>query len=161
MPKITGYEPIVGFPYHRRIANISRQTSGKGDSEHQFHGCGWRFGRFLIAWCLYCRNWGGCPMGFYKRRRSCFNATKKFHNTLHRKSEEITPQMFEIFMRQAREILTQSRFMGTSCLSLTHNPLSWLKKVRAGQQMDMAMPIDVSTPQQTGMGHFGAVYSPI
>ncbi|MCF6156897.1 MAG: hypothetical protein E3K36_17045 [Candidatus Brocadia sp.] len=36
-----------------------------------------------------------------------FNVTKKFHNALHGKPEEITPQMSEIFRETSGGILTR------------------------------------------------------
>ena len=84
------------------------------------------------------------------RCESFFNATKKFHNALHGKSEEITPQTFEIFMETSQRNIDEVKIYGDIMFIDDPQPIVLIKKKASmtDSKWIWRCHIDVSTPNK-------------
>lgn len=77
-----------------------------------------------------------------------FSVTKAFHNALHGKPEEITPQMFDIFRANAEMNLSNIQFGGDVIFVHDPQPAGLISaKERIGRQWVWRCHIDISAPQ--------------
>ena len=163
MPKITDYEPIVGSHTIEELRILAGKLQGKVIQNINSTAVGGGVAEILNRMVPLLQELGvDARWDFIKGGESFFNATKKFHNALHGKSEEITPQMFEIFMETSQRNIDEVKIYGDVMFIHDPQPIVLIKKgFDAGQQMDLAMPYRRLNSQQTGMGLFGAFYSSI
>lgn len=78
-----------------------------------------------------------------------FNVTKAFHNGLHGKLEEITEEMFEIFLENTLMNLREVNFTGDVIFLHDPQPAGLIaKKAEIGRHWVWRCHIDVSTPQR-------------
>jgi trehalose synthase len=77
-----------------------------------------------------------------------FSVTKAFHNALHGKPEEITPQMFDIFRANTEMNLADVHFVGDVIFVHDPQPAGLISaKQQIGRQWVWRCHIDVSAPQ--------------
>ncbi|MDN3515794.1 MAG: glycosyltransferase [Candidatus Brocadia sp.] len=79
-----------------------------------------------------------------------FNVTKKIHNALHGKSEEITPQMFEIFMETSQRNIDEMKIYGDIVFIHDPQPVALIRKKASmpDTKWIWRCHIDVSTPNK-------------
>ncbi|MFH0838937.1 MAG: glycosyltransferase, partial [Candidatus Omnitrophota bacterium] len=76
-----------------------------------------------------------------------FGVTKKFHNALHGKSEEITQRDFEIFMETSRENIEHVNTYGDIVFVHDPQPIALIKKKAANKWL-WRCHVDVSNPNE-------------
>ncbi|NUO09758.1 MAG: glycosyltransferase [Candidatus Brocadia sp.] len=79
-----------------------------------------------------------------------FNVTKKIHNALHGKTEEITPQMFEIFMETSQRNIDEMKIYGDIVFVHDPQPVALIRKKASmpDAKWIWRCHIDVSTPNK-------------
>ena len=83
-----------------------------------------------------------------KGDQAFFNVTKAFHNALHGKAEEITPEMYDIFRAATEMNLREVNFSGDVILIHDPQPAGLiLRKPEIGRGWIWRCHIDVSMPQ--------------
>ena len=83
-----------------------------------------------------------------KGDQAFFNVTKAFHNALHGKIEEISPEMFEVFRANTEMNLRETNFSGDVIFIHDPQPAGLaLKKAEIGRRWVWRCHIDVSAPQ--------------
>jgi len=80
-----------------------------------------------------------------------FGVTKKFHNALHGRSEEITQRDFEIFMETSRENIANVNTYGDIVFVHDPQPIALIKKKAANKWL-WRCHIDVSNPNERVWG---------
>jgi trehalose synthase len=80
-----------------------------------------------------------------------FGVTKKFHNALHGRSEEITQRDFEIFMETSRENIANVNTYGDIVFVHDPQPIALVKKKAANKWL-WRCHIDVSNPNERVWG---------
>ena len=129
MPKITDYEPIVGSHTIEELRILAGKLQGKVIQNINSTAVGGGVAEILNRMVPLLQELGvDARWDFYKRRRKLLQRHKNFTTHFMGNPKKLPHKCLKSLWRQAREILTKSRFMGTSCLSMTHNPLSWLKR---------------------------------
>src|SRR3990167_7722942 len=129
MPKITDYEPIVGSHTIEELRILAGKLQGKVIQNINSTAVGGGVAEILNRMVPLLQELGvDARWDFIKGGESFFNATKKFHNALHGKSEEFTPRMLKISMKTSKKNMDEVKILGDIMLFMTHNPLSWLRK---------------------------------
>ena len=82
-----------------------------------------------------------------KAGRQFFDVTKKFHNALHGRPEEITKRDFDIFLETSRENINTLDTCGDIVFVHDPQPIALIKK-RSGNKWIWRCHIDVSNPSQ-------------
>ena len=77
-----------------------------------------------------------------------FEVTKKFHNSLHGRKENITPDMFKVFMENSEMNLEQMDIYGDVVVVHDPQPIALIKKKSAGGKWVWRCHIDVSDPDR-------------
>jgi len=80
-----------------------------------------------------------------------FEVTKKFHNALHGRSEEITQRDFEIFMETSRENIANVNTYGDIVFVHDPQPIALIKKKAANKWL-WRCHVDVSNPSERVWG---------
>ncbi len=80
-----------------------------------------------------------------------FGVTKKFHNALHGRSEEITQRDFEIFMETSRENIANVNTYGDIVFVHDPQPIALIKKKAANKWL-WRCHVDVSNPNERVWG---------
>ena len=151
MPKIADYEPIVGSNTVEELRLLAGKLQGKVIQNINSTAVGGGVAEILNRMVPLLQELGvDARWDFIKGGERFFNATKKFHNALHGKSEEITPQMFEIFMETSQRNIDEVKIYGDIMFIHDPQPIVLVKK-------KVSMPnskwvwrchIDVSTPNK-------------
>jgi trehalose synthase len=76
-----------------------------------------------------------------------FNVTKKFHNALHGRPEEITPEMFDAFMETSRMNIDEVDTYGDIVFIHDPQPIALIKKRSDSSRWLWRCHIDVSRPE--------------
>lgn len=76
-----------------------------------------------------------------------FNVTKKFHNALHGRPEEITPEMFDAFMETSRMNIDEVDTYGDIVFIHDPQPIALIKKKTKSSKWLWRCHIDVSRPE--------------
>jgi len=145
---INDYEPIIGaealdelrvvaaLVNHRRLQNINSTSVGGGVAE------------ILTRMIPLLRDLGiDATWDLIKGDQAFFNVTKAFHNALHGKHEEITPEMLDIY-RQTTEVNLRDMNLGGDVI-FVHDPQPAgliLRKAEIGRHWVWRCHIDVSEP---------------
>ncbi|MDO8745617.1 MAG: glycosyltransferase [Candidatus Brocadiaceae bacterium] len=151
MPKITDYEPIVGINTVEELRILAGKLQGKVIQNINSTAVGGGVAEILNRMVPLLQELGvDARWDFIKGGESFFNATKKFHNALHGKSEEITPQMFEIFMETSQRNIDEVKIYGDIMFIHDPQPIVLVKKKDSmpNSKWIWRCHIDVSTPNK-------------
>ncbi|MFH1046174.1 MAG: glycosyltransferase [Candidatus Omnitrophota bacterium] len=76
-----------------------------------------------------------------------FEVTKKFHNALHGKAQEISPQDFAVFMETSRKNIAETEISGDIVFVHDPQPIALIDKKAANKWL-WRCHVDVSSPEQ-------------
>src|SRR3990170_2711960 len=129
MPKIAEYEPVVGSNTIEELRLLAGKLQGKVIQNINSTAVGGGVAEILNRMVPLLQELGvDARWDFIKGGESFFNATKKFHNALHGKSEEITPQTFEIFMETSQRNIDEVKIYGDIMFIHDPQPIALIKK---------------------------------
>ncbi len=151
MPKIADYEPIVGFNTIEELRLLAGKLQGKVIQNINSTAVGGGVAEILNRMVPLLQELGiDARWDFIKGGENFFNVTKKFHNALHGKSEEITPQMFEIFMDTSQRNIDEVKICGDIVFIHDPQPIALVKKKTSmpGSKWIWRCHIDVSSPNK-------------
>ncbi|MEP9411965.1 MAG: glycosyltransferase [Candidatus Brocadia sp.] len=151
MPKITEYESIVGPNTIEELRLLAGKLQGKLIQNINSTAVGGGVAEILNRMVPLLRELGvDARWDFIKGGEDFFNVTKKFHNALHGKPEEITPQMFEIFMETSQRNIDEVKIYGDVVFIHDPQPVALIKKKASipGSKWIWRCHIDVSMPDK-------------
>ncbi len=151
MLKITDYEPVVGAHTIEELRILAGKLQGKVIQNINSTAVGGGVAEILNRMVPLLQELGvDARWDFIKGGEGFFNATKKFHNALHGKSEEITPQMFEIFMETSQRNIDEVKIYGDVMFIHDPQPIVLVKKKDSMPHSKWVWRchIDVSTPNK-------------
>lgn len=151
MPKITEYEPIVGPNTIEELRLLASKLQGKVIQHINSTAVGGGVAEILNRMVPLLQELGvDTRWDFIKGGESFFNATKKFHNALHGKSEEIAPQMFDIFMETSQRNIDEVKIYGDIMFIHDPQPIALIKKKPSmpNSKWIWRCHIDVSAPNR-------------
>lgn len=151
MPKITEYESIVGPNTIEELRLLAGKLQGKLIQNINSTAVGGGVAEILNRMVPLLRELGvDTRWDFIKGGEDFFNVTKKFHNALHGKPEEITPQMFEIFMETSQRNIDEVKIYGDVVFIHDPQPIALIKKKASipGSKWIWRCHIDVSMPDK-------------
>ena len=129
MLKITDYEPIVGAHTIEELRILAGKLQGKVIQNINSTAVGGGVAEILNRMVPLLQELGWMPDGILsKAARASSTPQRNFTTRFMESLKKLLHKCLKSSWRQAREILTKSRFMVTSCSFMTHNPLSWLRK---------------------------------
>ncbi len=129
MPKITDYEPIVGINTIEELRILAGKLQGKVIQNVNSTAVGGGVAEILNRMVPLLQELGvNARWDFIKGGENFFNVTKKFHNALHGKSEEITSQMFEVFMETSQRNIDELKIYGDILFIHDPQPIALVKK---------------------------------
>jgi trehalose synthase len=151
MPKIADYETIVGFNTIEELRLLASKLQGKVIQNINSTAVGGGVAEILNRMVPLLQELGiDARWDFIKGGENFFNVTKKFHNALHGKAEEITPQMFEIFMDTSQRNIDEVKICGDIVFIHDPQPIALVKKktFMPGSKWIWRCHIDVSAPNK-------------
>ena len=151
MPKIAEYEPVVGSSTIEELRLLAGKLQGKVIQNINSTAVGGGVAEILNRMVPLLQELGvDTRWDLIKGGESFFNVTKKFHNALHGKPEEITPQMFEIFMETSQRNINEVNIYGDILFIHDPQPIALIKKkpLKPDSKWIWRCHIDVSTPNK-------------
>lgn len=151
MPKISEYEPIVGPNTIEELRLLASKLQGKVIQHINSTAVGGGVAEILNRMVPLLQELGvDTRWDFIKGGESFFNATKKFHNALHGKSEEIATQMFDIFMETSQRNIDEVKIYGDIMFIHDPQPIALIKKKPSmpNSKWIWRCHIDVSAPNR-------------
>src|SRR3989338_5042817 len=151
MPKIAEYEPVVGSSTIEELRLLAGKLQGKVIQNINSTAVGGGVAEILNRMVPLLQELGvDTRWDLIKGGESFFNVTKKFHNALHVKPEEITPQMFEIFMETSQRNINEVNIYGDILFIHDPQPIALIKKkpLKPDSKWIWRCHIDVSTPNK-------------
>lgn len=155
MPKITEYESIVGPSTIEELRLLAGKLQGKLIQNINSTAVGGGVAEILNRMVPLFQELGvDTRWDFIKGGEDFFNVTKKFHNALHGKSEEISPQMFEIFMETSQRNIDEVKTYGDVVFIHDPQPIALIKKKTSlpDSKWIWRCHIDVSAPHKQVWG---------
>ncbi len=152
MAKIDEYIPIVGGSIIDDLRLIAGKLKGKSIQHINSTAVGGGVAEILNRMVPLLTELGvDTRWDVIKGGEQFFEVTKKFHNALHGRPEEITPRDFEIFLETSRENI--ERVATESDIVFVHDPqpIALIKKKAANKWL-WRCHIDVSNPQKSVWG---------
>ena len=129
MSKISDYESIVGAHTVDELRLLASKLQGKVIQNINSTAVGGGVAEILNRMVPLLQELGvDARWDFIKGGDDFFNVTKKFHNALHGKKEEITPQMFESFMETSRRNIDEVKTCGDIMFIHDPQPIALIKK---------------------------------
>src|SRR4030042_2132713 len=147
MAKIEEYIPIVGGSIIDDLRLIAGKLKGKSIQHINSTAVGGGVAEILNRMVPLLTELGvDTRWDVIKGGEQFFEVTKKFHNALHGRPQELTPRDFEIFMETSRENI--ERVATESDIVFVHDPqpIALIKKKAANKWL-WRCHIDVSNPQ--------------
>ncbi len=151
MPKITDYEPIVGSDTIEELRILAGKLQGKVIQNINSTAVGGGVAEILNRIVPLLQELGvDARWDLIKGGESFFNVTKKFHNALHGKSEEITQQMFEVFMETSQRNIDEVNIYGDILFIHDPQPIALIRKkpLKPDSKWIWRCHIDISTPNK-------------
>jgi trehalose synthase len=151
MPKIAEYEPIVGSDTIEELRILAGKLQGKVIQNINSTSVGGGVAEILNRIVPLLQELGiDTRWDLIKGGESFFNVTKKFHNALHGKSEEITPQMFEVFMETSQRNIDEVNIYGDILFIHDPQPIALIRKkpLKPDSKWIWRCHIDISTPNK-------------
>lgn len=149
MPKITEYEPIVGTHTIEELRLLANKLYGKVIQNINSTAVGGGVAEILNRLVPLLRELGvDAKWDVIKGGDDFFQVTKKFHNALHGKPEEITPQMLEVFLETSQRNIDELKVYGDILFIHDPQPIALIRKKPSmpNSKWIWRCHIDVSTP---------------
>jgi len=148
MANIEEYIPIVGQPTIDDLKLLAEKLKGKVIQHINSTAVGGGVAEILSRMVPLLRELGvDTVWDVMKGGGQFFEVTKKFHNALHGKPEEITHRDFDIFLETSRKNIEALDIRGDIVFVHDPQPIALIKK-RSGNKWIWRCHIDVSNPNQ-------------
>lgn len=151
MPNISEYEPIVGPNTIEELRLLAGKLQGKVIQNINSTAVGGGVAEILNRMVPLLQELGvDARWDFIKGGENFFNVTKKFHNALHGKPEEITPHMFQTFMETSQRNIDEVKLYGDVMLIHDPQPIALVQKKDSmpNSKWIWRCHIDVSKPNK-------------
>lgn len=148
MAKLEAYIPIVGENVIADIKLLSRHLQNKVIQNINSTAVGGGVAEILIRMVPLLRELGiDARWDFITGEENFFHVTKKFHNALHGRPEEITPQMFDIFWETSQRNIKEVNITGDIVYIHDPQPIALVtKREGMSNKWIWRCHIDVSNP---------------
>lgn len=148
MAKIEEYIPIVGKPIIDDLRLLGERLKGKVSQNINSTAVGGGVAEILNRMVPLLRELGvDARWDLIKGGEQFFEVTKKFHNALHGKPEEITQNDFDIFMETSQRNIEEVNIYGDIVFIHDPQPIALIKK-KTENKWIWRCHIDVSNPNQ-------------
>ncbi len=148
MAKIEEYIPIVGAPVIDDLRLLGERLHGKVVQNVNSTSVGGGVAEILNRMIPLLRELGvDTRWDLIKGGSQFFEVTKKIHNVLHGKGDEIGPKDFDIFMETSRKNIEELDIHGDIVFIHDPQPIALVRK-KAGNKWIWRCHIDVSSPRQ-------------
>jgi trehalose synthase len=152
MAKIEGYIPIVGQSVIDDLKLLGDKLKSRVVQHINSTPVGGGVAEILNCMVPLLRELGvDTRWDVIKGGEQFFGVTKKFHNALHGRSEEITQRDFEIFMETSRENIVNVNTYGDIVFVHDPQPIALIKKKAANKWL-WRCHVDVSNPNERVWG---------
>lgn len=149
MAKIEEYAPVVGQSLVDDLRLLGEKLKGKVLQNINSTPVGGGVAEILNRMVPMLNELGvDAKWDVIKGGEDFFGVTKKFHNALHGKAEDITPRDFEIFMATSQENLENLKIYGDVVFIHDPQPIM-LVKAKSENKWVWRCHIDVSNPNET------------
>jgi trehalose synthase len=148
MAKIEEYIPIVGQPLVDDLRLLGERLKGKVIQHINSTPVGGGVAEILNRMVPMLKELGvDTKWDVIKGGEQFFEVTKKFHNALHGRTEEITQMDFEIFMETSQENIKNVNTYGDIVFVHDPQPIALIKKKAANKWL-WRCHVDVSNPNE-------------
>lgn len=148
MAKIEEYIPIVGQPIISDLRLIAEGLKGKIIQHINSTSVGGGVAEILNRVVPLLRELGvDTRWDLIKGGKGFFDVTKRFHNALHGKAEEITQRDFDIFMEISQQNIEEVNIYGDIVFIHDPQPIALIRK-KGNNKWIWRCHIDVSNPDQ-------------
>ncbi|MFA6349816.1 MAG: glycosyltransferase [Candidatus Omnitrophota bacterium] len=148
MPEIDKYIPLVGQPVIDDLKLLGQRLKGKVIQNINSTPVGGGVAEILNRMVPFLRELGvDAKWDVIKGGEQFFETTKKFHNALHGRAEEITQRDFEVFMETSRQNIDNLDIYGDIVFIHDPQPIALIKK-KAVNKWLWRCHIDVSNPNE-------------
>jgi len=148
MAKIEQYIPLAGQSIIDDLRLLGERLKGKVIQHINSTPVGGGVAEILNRMVPLLRELGvDTKWDIIKGGKEFFDATKKFHNALHGKAEEITKRDFEIFMETSRQNIESVNTYGDIVFVHDPQPIALIKKKTANKWL-WRCHVDVSNPNE-------------
>ncbi|MDD5119797.1 MAG: glycosyltransferase [Candidatus Omnitrophica bacterium] len=152
MAKIEEYIPIVGQPIVDDLRLLGDKLKGKVVQHINSTPVGGGVAEILNRMVPMLRELGvDTKWDVIKGGEQFFEVTKKFHNALHGRTEEISRRDFEVFMETSQQNIEDVDTYGDIVFVHDPQPIALIKK-KAGNKWLWRCHIDVSNPNEKVWG---------
>lgn len=149
MPKIDDYIPIVGRSVADELKLLGEKLKSKVVQHINSTPVGGGVAEILNRMVPLLRELGvDTRWDVIKGGEQFFEVTKKFHNALHGRKEDITQHDFDIFMETSKKNIEEVNTYGDIVFVHDPQPITLIEK-RANNKWLWRCHIDVSNPDQT------------
>jgi len=146
MANIDDYIPIVGSPIIQDLKLLGKKLEGKVIQNINSTSVGGGVAEILSRMVPLLKDLGvDARWDFIKGGQQFFDVTKKFHNVLHGRDEEVTGHDFDIFMETSRENIEALDTYGDIVFVHDPQPIALVEK-RGYNKWIWRCHIDVSNP---------------
>lgn len=152
MAKIEEYVSVVGRSFIDDLKLLSARLKGKTIQHINSTAVGGGVAEILTRMVPLLNELGvDAKWDLIKGGEQFFEVTKKFHNALHGRPEEISPRDFEVFMETSRKNIEEVNIYGDIVFVHDPQPIALIKK-RSVNKWIWRCHIDVSNPRQKVWG---------
>ncbi len=146
MSKLEEYAPIVGQSVVDEVRLLAQRLSGKRVQHVNSTAVGGGVAEILTRMVPLLNELGvSTRWDVIKGGAQFFEVTKKFHNVLHGRTDEVTPRDFEVFMETSRQNIASLETAGDIMFIHDPQPIALVRK-KAGNKWIWRCHIDVSAP---------------
>ena len=146
--KIDDYIPIVGQPIIDELRLLAEKLDGKMIQHINSTAVGGGVAEILSRMVPLLKELGvNTRWDLIKGGQDFFTVTKKFHNALHGKAEEVTQQDFDVFMETSQKNIEEVDTCGDIVFIHDPQPIALIKK-KSNNKWIWRCHIDVSKPHQ-------------
>ncbi len=129
MPRLSDYEPIVGASVIEELKAVSERLYGKSIQNINSTAVGGGVAEILNRMIPLLKELDvDAKWNVIKGGGKFFNVTKKFHNALHGKKEEISKDDFSVFLEATDKNLSEMSFYGDIIFVHDPQPVALIKK---------------------------------
>ncbi len=148
MARVEEYIPIVGQPLMDDLRLLGEKLKGKVIQHINSTPVGGGVAEILNRMVPILKELGvDTKWDVIKGGEQFFDVTKKFHNALHGRAEEVTSRDFEIFMETSRQNIEEVNIYGDIVFVHDPQPIALIEKKAANKWL-WRCHIDVSNPNE-------------
>lgn len=149
MPNISDYAAVVGSSIIEELKLLAHKLQGKVVQNINSTAIGGGVAELLSRIVPLLKELGiHTRWDVIKGGENFFTVTKRFHNALHGRYEEITPEMYELFLETSRQNIEQLNLSGDFIIIHDPQPIPLIRKKTSlpGSKWIWRCHIDISSP---------------